>query len=85
MSYLFNNTTPVTNGATVGSFGKNKAVLLTNSDGTPRNVDLFTFKPTPTGSTASTRVVVGASASVIHPIRIWGISFPSQISGSVLS
>jgi hypothetical protein len=85
MSYLFNEINPFPNaaGAAASAVGKNKAVLLTNNTGAGLTAALITFKNN--GTTAENRVVVGANTTEIFPIRIWGISFATGLTGGVLA
>jgi hypothetical protein len=85
MSYLFNEINPFPNaaGAAASAVGKNKAVLLTNNTSGGLSAGLITFKNN--GTTAESRVVVGANSTEIFPIRIWGISFATGLTGGVLA
>jgi len=81
MSYLFNEAIPL--GGSGGQYcGKNKGVLLTNTS-TATSVDLYTYKAN--GTTAATRIQLPATDSVIIPIRVWGVSFGTGVTGAVLS
>ena len=71
-------------GGTGGQFsGKNKGVLLTNNSGAVATVDLYNYKAN--GTTAANRISLLVGESKIFPIRTWGISCGSGITGSVLS
>jgi|LakMenEpi03Aug12_release.lakeMendotaPanAssembly.Ray.scaffolds.fasta_scaffold1876263_2 hypothetical protein len=85
MSYLFNEINPFPNaaGAAAGFAGKNKAVLLTNTTGAGLTAGLMVYRVN--GLTAETRVVVGANSTEIFPIRVWGVSFSSGLTGGVLA
>ena len=85
MSYLFNEINPFPNaaGAAASAVGKNKGVLLTNNTGAGLTAGLMVYRNN--GLTAETRVVVGANTTEIFPIRIWGISFASGLTGGVLA
>ena len=85
MSYLFNELTQFPNaaGAAAAAVGKCKAVLLTNNTGAGLTAGLITYRAN--GATAETRVVVGASTTEIFPIRVWGVSFASGLTGGVLA
>jgi len=85
MSYLFNEVNPFPNaaGAAAAFAGKNKAVLLTNNTGAGLTAGLITWRPN--GLTSETRVVVGANATEIFPICVWGVSFATGLSGGVLA
>jgi len=79
MSYLFNEAKGFANNTAVG---KCKAVLLT-SDGTAKNADLWIYNDA--GTTAAHRVTLPANTTQIIPIRVWGISFGSGLTGAVLA
>jgi hypothetical protein len=82
MSYSYNEAIPL--GGTGGQFsGKNKGVLLTNTNTSPANVDLYTYRAN--GTTAGTRVSLVASESKIFQIRTWGVSCGAGVTGAVLS
>lgn len=82
MSYLFNEITPF--GGTGGQFsGKNKGVLLTNNSAGATNVDLYTYNAS--GRTAAVRTSMLQNQTIILPIRVWGISCGSGITGGVIS
>lgn len=82
MSMSYNEAIPF--GGTGGEFsGKNKGVLLTNVSGSNATVDLYTYRAN--GTTAGTRVCLVTTESKIFPIRIWGVSCGSGITGAVLS
>ena len=85
MSYLFNEVNPFPNAAAAAaaSVGKCKAVLLTNNTGAGLTAGLITFRPN--GTTAETRVVVGANSTEIFPVRVWGVSFATGLTGGVLA
>ncbi len=85
MSYLFNELTQFPNaaGAAAAFVGKNKAVLLTNNTGNGLTAGLIVYRPN--GVTAESRVVVGANATEIFPIRVWGVSFGTGLTGGVLA
>ena len=85
MSYLFNELTPFPNaaGAAAAFAGKNKAVLLTNNTGSGLTAGLMVYRAN--GTTAENRVVVGASTTEIFPIRVWGVSFGTGLTGGVLA
>jgi hypothetical protein len=71
-------------GGTGGQFsGKNKGVLLTNNSAAVATVDLYNYKAN--GTTAANRISLLVGESKIFPIRTWGISCGSGITGSVLS
>ena len=71
-------------GGTGGQFsGKNKGVLLTNTTSGGVVVDLYNYKAN--GTTAANRISLLGNESKIFPIRTWGISCGSGITGSVLS
>lgn len=85
MSYLFNQLTQFSNaaGAAAAAVGKCKAVLLTNNTGAGLTAGLMTYRAN--GLTAETRVVVGANSTEIFPIRVWGVSFATGLTGGVLA
>ena len=85
MSYLFNELVPFPNiaGATAAFAGKNKAVLLINNTGAGLTAGLIVYRAN--GSTGESRVVVGQNSTEIFPIRVWGVSFASGLSGGVLA
>ena len=85
MSYLFNELVPFPNAAAAAAAfaGKNKAVLLTNNTGAGLSAGLIVYRPN--GATAESRVVVGQNSTEIFPIRIWGISFATGLTGGVLA
>ena len=85
MSYLFNELVPFTNaaGAAAAAVGKCKAVLLTNNTAAGITAGLITYSPN--GVTAETRVVVGANSTEIFPVRVWGVSFATGLTGGVLA
>jgi len=85
MSYLFNELTQFPNaaGAAASGVGKCKAVLLTNITGSGLTAGLITYKAN--GTTAETRVVVGANSTEIFPVRVWGVSFATGLTGGVLA
>jgi hypothetical protein len=85
MSYLFNevNQFPNAAGAAAAAVGKCKAVLLTNNTGTGLTAGLMTYRNN--GATAETRVVVGANSTEIFPVRVWGVSFATGLTGGVLA
>ena len=81
MSYLFNESRPFLPSA--GYMGKNKAVLLTNTTTSGLTATLYTYNDR--GNTANpVQVNVQGSDSAIFNIRVWGVSAPSGITGSVL-
>ena len=68
---------------TTGSYAatlttKVKGVLFVNTNGSPSNVDLFPWGAT--GSTFSMRMIAGASASAIFPIKVSGASCATGVS-----
>lgn len=82
MQNMYNEAIPF--GGTGGQFcGKNKGVLLTNTSGGNATVDLYTYKAN--GTTLANRISLVIAESKIFPIRIWGISCGSGITGSVLA
>ena len=85
MSYLFNELVPFTNaaGAAASAVGKNKAVLLTNNTNAGITAGLIVYRAN--GSTGESRVVVGANSTEIFPIRVWGVSFATGLTGGVLA
>lgn len=85
MSYLFNELVPFPNaaGATAAFAGKNKAVLLTNNTGAGLTAGLIVYRAN--GSTGESRVVVGTSKTEIFPVRVWGVSFETGLTGGVLA
>lgn len=85
MSYLFNevNQFPNAAGAAAAAVGKCKAVLLTNNTSAGLTAGLITYRNN--GTTAENRVVVGANSTEIFPIRVWGVSFATGLSGGVLA
>jgi hypothetical protein len=85
MSYLYNelNQFPNAAGAAAAAVGKCKAVLLTNNTGAGLTAGLITYKNN--GLTAESRVVVGANSTEIFPVRVWGVSFASGLTGGVLA
>ncbi len=85
MSYLFNELTQFPNaaGAAASAVGKCKAVLLTNNTNAGLTAGLIVYAPN--GTTAETRVVVGASTTEIFPVRVWGVSFGTGLTGGVLA
>ena len=85
--YLFNELTPFPNtaGGSVGATAsKAKGVLLTNTNLTNGlTAGLITYRAS--GGTGETRVVVGAGKTQIFPIRVWGVSFESGLTGGFIS
>jgi len=87
INYLFNELIPFPNGAG-GSVGatatKAKGVLLTNTNlSNGLTAGLITYQAN--GRTAETRVVVGAGKTQMFPIRVWGVSFESGLTGGFIS
>jgi len=85
MSYLFNELVPFPNAAAAAAAfaGKNKGVLLTNNTGAGLTAGLIVYRAN--GSTGESRVVVGQSSTEIFPIRVWGVSFATGLTGGVLA
>ena len=80
MSYLFNEAIPLR--GTGGQFsGKNKGVLLSTT--ATAAVDLYTYRAN--GTTAATRIQLAANDTTLIPIRVWGVSCGSGVTGAVLS
>ena len=82
MSYLFNEA--VQFGGTGGQFsGKNKGALLTNTAGSAANVDVYAYNTS--GTTYSVRMAMLANQTILLPLRVWGISCGTGITGAVIS
>lgn len=84
--YLFNELTPFPNvaGGSVGATAsKAKGVLLTNTTVNGLTAGLITYQAN--GRTAETRVVVGGNKTQMFPIRVWGVSFESGLTGGFIS
>lgn len=84
--YLFNELIPFPNvaGGSVGATAsKAKGVLLTNTTANGLVAGLITYQAN--GRTAETRVTVGGNKTQMFPIRVWGVSFESGITGGLIS
>ena len=85
-NYLFNELIPFPNaaGAAVGvTANKAKGVLLTNTTANGLTAGLITYQAN--GRTAETRVTVGGNKTQMFPIRVWGVSFESGLTGGFIS
>jgi hypothetical protein len=63
--------------------GRNKGVVLTNTQTTGNTADLCIFRAN--GTTAFTRVLVTSGKTEIFPFQIWGISLGAGWTGGTLS
>ena len=76
---IYHKITTITTGAYASTLtNKVKGVLFVNTNGSPSNVDLFPWGAT--GSTFSMRMIAGASASTIFPIKVSGASCATGVS-----
>jgi len=86
-NYLFNELTPfpsIEGGSVGATASKAKGVLLTNTNLTNGlTAGLITYRAN--GRTAETRVVVGPGKTQMFPIRVWGVSFESGLTGGFIS
>ncbi len=64
---------PITHNAPVSGA---KAVLLSNEDPDARLVDLHTYGIT--GATASSRILLAASSTLLLPVKVCGVSFDNN-------
>ena len=72
---------PITNNAPVSGA---KAVLLSNESNRAKEVEYYTYGIT--GATASSRITLAASSTVLLPVKVCGVSFNSeQIKAFALS
>ena len=85
IDYLFNELIPFPNaaGAVAGPIAKCKGVLLTNPPVNGLSAGLITYRAN--GTTAETRVVVGSNKTSVFPIRVWGVSFETGLTGGFIS
>jgi len=86
MSYLFNEIVPFPNaaGAAASAVGKNKGVFLTNTSVTlPTTVGLISYRAN--GTTWENRVNITANNTAIIPLRVWGVSFASGLTGGTIA
>jgi len=79
---FYREAVPFPNTNASASFGKNKGVLLTNTNTAGNTADLVTYRAN--GTTAFTRVLV-PTGTQIYQLQIWGISLGSGFTGAVLS
>ena len=80
---FYREAVPFPNTNASASFGKNKGVLLTNTNTTGNTADLATYRAN--GTTAFTRVLVPGGNTQIYQLQIWGISLGTGWTGAVLS
>jgi len=80
---FYREAVPFGNTGASATFGKNKGVLLTNTNATGNTADLVTFRAN--GTTAYTRVLVAGASTQIYQLQIWGISLGAGWTGAVLS
>jgi hypothetical protein len=85
MSYLFNEIVPFPNaaGTTASAVGKNKGVFLTNTTGSGLAAGLMSYRAN--GTTWENRVSITANATAIIPLRVWGVSFASGLTGGTIA
>jgi hypothetical protein len=85
MSYLFNEIVPFPNaaGAAASAVGKNKGVFLTNTTGSSITAGLMAYRAN--GTTWENRVNITANNTAIIPLRVWGVSFASGLTGGTIA
>jgi hypothetical protein len=80
---FFREVVPFGNTGASATLGKNKGVLLTNTNAGGNTADLITYRAN--GATSATRVQVAGASTQIFQIQIWGISLGSGWTGGTVS
>ena len=85
MTYLFNEIIPFPNaaGAGVTFAGKNKGVILANTGGGSLPVSLYNYRAN--GTTWENRINIINSSTAVIPIRVWGVSYGTGITGALIA